>query len=97
MMLALTENPNPTWTELLERMREILKEKRFTQVPQLASSKPIDLTATFDLTPGSNRPKKALFIGINYIGQQGELNGCHNDVIQMKQVSRFPEAPSMRL
>ena len=31
MMLALTENPNPTWTELLERMRQILKEKRFTQ------------------------------------------------------------------
>ena len=85
MMLALTENPNPTWTDLLERMRQILKEKRFTQVPQLASSKPIDLTAQFDLTPGNNRPKKALFIGINYIGQQGELNGCHNDVIQMKQ------------
>jgi len=28
---------------------------------------------------------QALFIGINYVGQQGELNGCHNDVIQMKQ------------
>lgn len=54
-------------------------------VPQLSSSKPIDLTASFDLTPGANSPKKALFIGINYIGQQGELNGCHNDVIQMKQ------------
>jgi len=85
MMLALTENPNPTWTELLERMRQILNEKSFSQVPQLSSSKPIDLTATFDLTPGSNRATKALFIGINYVGQQGELNGCHNDVIQMKQ------------
>jgi len=29
-------------------------------------------------------PKKALLIGINYIGMQGELNGCINDIIHAK-------------
>ncbi|CAB1101079.1 unnamed protein product [Ectocarpus sp. CCAP 1310/34] len=28
---------------------------------------------------------KCLLIGINYIGQQGELAGCHNDVDMMKE------------
>jgi hypothetical protein len=31
--------------------------------------------------PGSKR--RAVLIGINYVGQQGELNGCHNDVLTM--------------
>lgn len=29
---------------------------------------------------------QALFIGINYIGQQGQLAGCHNDVIGMQKL-----------
>lgn len=28
---------------------------------------------------------KSLLIGINYIGQQGQLSGCHNDVDMMKK------------
>ncbi len=28
---------------------------------------------------------QALFIGINYVGMQGELSGCHNDVIKIKK------------
>lgn len=28
---------------------------------------------------------KSLLIGINYTGQQGQLNGCHNDVGMMKR------------
>jgi Caspase domain len=33
--------------------------------------------------PGGKR--RALLIGINYIGQQGELRGCHADVKNMKE------------
>lgn len=29
--------------------------------------------------------RKALFIGINYIGQRGELRGCVNDVVNIKE------------
>eukprot|EP00923_Selenidium_pygospionis_P000171 GHVN01000303.1.p1 GENE.GHVN01000303.1~~GHVN01000303.1.p1 ORF type:complete len:133 (+),score=18.75 GHVN01000303.1:72-470(+) len=32
-----------------------------------------------------NGNKKAVLIGINYKGQQGELRGCINDVVMMKQ------------
>ena len=28
--------------------------------------------------------KRALLIGINYFGQNGQLSGCHNDVDNMK-------------
>jgi len=81
---SLTDNPNQTWVQLLESMRKILKEKKFTQVPQLASSKPINLDTQFDITPGTKTATKALFIGINYVGQDGELRGCHNDVLTMQ-------------
>mmetsp|Transcript_69735 Transcript_69735/g.159928 ORF Transcript_69735/g.159928 Transcript_69735/m.159928 type:complete len:366 (-) Transcript_69735:155-1252(-) len=87
MMLALSQNASPTWIELLESMRVILEEKKFTQVPQLASSKEIMLNAKYDLKldNGSGRTK-ALMVGINYVGhKQGVLNGCHNDVLVMKQ------------
>lgn len=30
--------------------------------------------------------KKALLIGINYFGQEGELNGCINDIVDMKKL-----------
>jgi hypothetical protein len=25
-------------------------------------------------------------VGINYVGQNGELSGCHNDVLNMKKI-----------
>jgi len=30
--------------------------------------------------------KKSLFVGINYFGQKGELRGCLNDVVNMKEL-----------
>jgi len=84
MMLSLTKNAHPTWIALLDDMRDILKEKGFEQIPQLSSSREVLLKSEFKLKQDSG-PTKALFIGINYVGQQGELRGCHNDVIQMKQ------------
>lgn len=40
--------------------------------------------APFAITPGSFNPeentKRAILIGINYVGMKGELSGCHNDV-----------------
>lgn len=38
---------------------------------------------TDDLSKISGR-RKALFIGINYVGQKGELKGCVNDVVNIK-------------
>jgi len=80
--------PKPLpWGELLTRMRKVLKDKRYTQIPQLSSSRQMTLDQPFDPLQGSD-PKRAraLLIGINYVGQQGELRGCHNDVEMAKRM-----------
>jgi len=75
------------WVEVLRQMRSKLDEEDFTQVPQLSCSRQIDMAQSFDLLNGG-RPEraKALLVGINYVGQQGELNGCHNDVDVMRRI-----------
>ena len=85
MIKQLTSDPNCTWIDLLAAMRGNLKTKRFTQIPQLSSSRDIALDQPFDLN-ASKKGVKCLFIGINYIGQQGQLNGCHNDVVAMQDL-----------
>jgi hypothetical protein len=66
-------------------MRKILQQKKYTQVPMLSSSHAIDLKESMSIiNPRSNGCKKALLIGINYVGQKGELRGCVNDVKTMR-------------
>lgn len=74
MVLALTQSPQCNWVQLLTNMQHILKQKGYTQVPQLSSSREIALQGPFQLmNPHSNGRSRALYIGINYVGQQGEL------------------------
>ena len=74
-----------SFIEVLQQMRESLEKNGYTQIPQLTSSNPIDVREKFDLVPtGYNGTRRALLIGINYIGHNpGELSGCHNDVRNM--------------
>ena len=75
-----------TWVEALEGMRQSLCAKGYTQVPQLSSSRMVDVSENFYIAPpGCNGVRSALLIGINYIGQEGELSGCHNDVMNIKE------------
>jgi len=78
-----------SWIELLRRMRDVLREKGFSQVPQLSSSEMIDVNTPFYIVPpetkNMNGAKRAILIGINYTGQQGQLSGCHNDVANIKK------------
>jgi hypothetical protein len=75
-----------SWIDVLCQMRDVLDSKHFEQIPQLTSSRIIDLHTPFAITPtdGSFKRKKntqrALLIGINYTGQDGQLSGCHHDV-----------------
>ena len=66
-------------------MRQNLLNKGFDQVPQLTSSRLIDVKKPFKLINDTDTygTKRAVMIGINYVGQQGELSGCHNDVKNM--------------
>jgi len=75
-----------SWVEILRSMRVNLLNKGFDQVPQLTSSRMIDVNKPFQLVNESSYgTKRAVLIGINYVGQQGQLSGCHNDVKNMKE------------
>jgi hypothetical protein len=69
-----------SWVELLKEMRSTLKEMGFEQVPQLSSSRLINVESEpmHICPPGSGR-RRAVLIGINYVGQEGQLTACHDD------------------
>jgi len=75
-----------TFKDVLMKMRDMLDTKGFAQIPQLSASRDIDVDTKFDITPDDfSGTKRAVLIGINYVGQDGELAGCHNDVLNMKE------------
>ena len=75
-----------SFQEVLLKMREILAASNFTQVPQLTSSRQLDVHSPFEIVPdGFTGTKRAVIIGINSVGQQGELSGCHNDAMNMME------------
>ena len=66
-------------------MREVLKKNKFKQVPQLSGSRPVDIHRPFALVPDEQGQRHAVLVGINYAGQKGELSGCHNDVLNIRE------------
>ncbi len=69
-----------SWVDVLRDMRDVLEDKGYEQIPQLTSSRMIDVSHPFAITPSnfdsSKNKKRAVLIGINYTGQNGELRGC---------------------
>jgi len=82
-----TPESDLSFVEVLDQMRDNLKSHGYEQIPQLTSTKELDLTHKFDLVPDHfEGTKRAVMVGINYIGDDpGELAGCHNDVGNMKK------------
>lgn len=75
-----------SFKEVVSKLRENLEEGEFSQIPQLSSSRPMDINEKFHLVPEEfEGTKRAVMIGINYVGQEGELSGCHNDVKHMME------------
>ena len=74
-----------SWKELLEDMVSFLKQKGYSQVPCLSTSRKTNLNDRFAITqPGGGRTYSVL-VGINYRSHsQGQLSGCVNDVASMK-------------
>lgn len=85
-----------TFQHVLLQLRDNLESNGFEQVPQLTSSRPLEVENTPFHLVGGNGARRALLVGINYRGQNGELSGCHNDVFNMKtylmNVHGFPES-----
>lgn len=73
--------------EVLLHMRQILQNDGYDQIPQLTSSRNLDIREPFNFVPDyANGRRHALLIGINYVGHNpGELSGCHNDVMNIKK------------
>lgn len=84
-----------SFQDLLLKMRDILSDGGYSQIPQLTSSRCLDVKCPFNIVPdGFSGTKRAVMIGINYVGQQGELSGCHNDAMNMKEyLVNFHEFP----
>ena len=68
-----------SWVQCLREMRGNLRAMGYDQIPQLTSSRLIDVNKMMHIVPpGSTGRRRAVLIGINYVGQQGQLSGCHN-------------------
>jgi Caspase domain len=85
-----------SFQQALISLRQELANQGFSQIPQLTSSRPLDVGQTpFTLVGNAMGQRRALLVGINYVGQDGQLRGCHNDVLNVKsyicQVHGFPE------
>lgn len=85
---AADESVEPlTWVSLLESLR--VKLKAFEQIPQISCSRQMDVAnehfSVFNPRREVGKSKaKALLIGINYLGQDFELQGCVNDVLAVE-------------
>ena len=56
-------------------MRAELKNLGFDQIPQLTSSRMIEVNETMYIVPEvSTGKRRALLIGINYVGQEGKAH-----------------------
>lgn len=104
LLSTLKESPYLSFGDLLTQMQEKLKKRGYTQIPQLSSSRPINLKEQkFSVKhPSNTGSTRALLIGINYKGhKQGELDGCVNDAKMMRNYllnnGYSPEADSMRM
>ncbi|CAB9516074.1 Metacaspase-1 [Seminavis robusta] len=74
-----------TFEEVILKIRDNLSEN-FSQIPQLSSSRNMNVNEKFHIVPDEfEGTKRAVMIGINYVGQDGELSGCHNDVNNMME------------
>ena len=77
-----------SWVECLRKMRAELNQMGYDQIPELTSSRLIDVNKPMHIVPpGSSGRKRAILIGINYLGQQGQLVSDVN-VYQMPSINQ---------
>lgn len=76
-----------TFKETLMSVRDKLQDMGYEQIPQLSSSRNSSVEDKFSIVPEDfSGKRRAVMVGINYTGDNpGELSGCHNDVLNMKE------------
>jgi metacaspase-1 len=75
-----------SWVEVLQDMYTQLQKLGYDQIPQLSSSRWIDVHSPMFIVPPKSGKRRALLIGINYVGhgKPGELSACQNDCENLK-------------
>jgi len=74
------------WVDLLQAMKEKLDGKGYSQVPQLSSSSMMNIKEPVKfVNDDPNGTKRAVLVGINYVGLPGQLSACHYDVKKVKE------------
>jgi len=86
LIKALEQRSDYTWASILKQMRSILRSKSYAQIPMLSASHKLNLEERFSvLNPAPSGRRRAVLIGINYVGTEAQLAGCHNDVEMMRR------------
>lgn len=91
LLKALSQDSgHDTWLEVLCKVRNILKEGKYPQVPQVQASRPLPLDFRFGFlnqneVEGVTPTRRALVIGINYSGDV-VLDGCQNDAKSIRNL-----------
>jgi hypothetical protein len=83
---VMFKNPNKklAFATCLLKMREDLKRLGYEQIPQLTSSRPLKGHEAFHIIPKDfSGTKRALVIGITYVGSPWFIDGSHNDCKNM--------------
>jgi len=79
---------NLTFMDVFLQTRDVIQSKGFEQIPQLSSSRRIDINQPFDMMSsryGNKGTRYAVLMGINYTSHKsGQLSGCHNDVYNIR-------------
>lgn len=70
---------------IYERLLEILKEPNHIDIRKKVNDLATNIRLSNQVVPAFVATKKALLVGINYIGTPYALNGCINDTISMKE------------
>lgn len=70
---------------ICERLIEILKEPNNVDIRKKISDLVTNIKLSNQIVPAFVATKKALLVGINYLGTPYVLNGCINDTISMKE------------
>lgn len=85
LLSTMSKGGMMSYRSLLVDMQRTLTASNYPQLTSLSTSKPVDLNTPVIVKPATATRTRALFIGINYKGTPGELDGCHSDVAKMMQ------------
>lgn len=98
---AATSGQQGSWVDMLNDMHQVLKGMGLAQTPTLSSSRKIKKGTPMQIAPPGSGRRRAMLIGINYVGQDGELRSSHFDCMNLreflKNVHNFREEEMMVL